>query len=71
MALDNPTIFEHEDADGDRLTVDRGSLGVVLNATTWLDDVMGHVTAAVAVRHQQLPDLIAALQGALNDTKEA
>jgi len=66
--IETPTIFEHEDADGDTLTVKAGSVSVIFEARTWDDGAFGTVVAKVAVRHEKLPELLAALRGAAEQT---
>ena len=53
--------FTHTDQDDDTLIVRAGMLGAVIRAQTSTSD------AAVAVRYEYLPELIAALQGILDE----
>jgi hypothetical protein len=57
--------FTHADLDGDTLNVRAGMLGAILEVVA--SENVGF-EGAVAVRYNHLPDLIAALQGILDES---
>ena len=56
--------FTHTDNDGDKLEVTAGMLGSII----WVWPENEEAVAGVAVRYEQLPALIAVLQGILAES---